>query len=127
MMKPIAGQLPIFFLKKNLSSKVNYFIYIIFYFKSRSEASSGGSKIIGDITIAEYEGSPRRYRPRTSPPAQIRESNVAAVATATASNKQQSTKQRPPLRLPGFPQRVLPPTENNDEVKVAAAAELSRG
>ena len=46
------------------------------------------------------------------------------MATATASNKQQSTKQRPPLRLPGFPQRVLPPTENNDEVKVAAASEL---
>ena len=40
------------------------------------------------------------------------------------ASKQQSTKQRPPLRLPGFPQRVLPPTENNDEVKVAAAAEL---
>ena len=67
----------------------------------RSEASSGGSKIIGDITIAEYEGSPRRYRPRTSPPAQIRENNVAtasaaaaqaaAAASAAAASKQQHT------------------------------------
>ena len=100
---------------------------------TRSEASSGGSKIIGDITIAEYEGSPRRYRPRTSPPAQIRESNVttstatsasAAASAAAAVSKQQSNKQqRPPLRLPGFPQRVLPPTENNnEEVNLTSAA-----
>lgn len=61
----------------------------------RSEASSGGSKIIGDITIAEYEGSPRRYRPRPSPP-------------QTCESVPKQPKSRPPLRLPGFPQRVLP-------------------
>ncbi len=70
----------------------------------RSEASSGGaSKIIGDITIAEYEGSPRRYRPRPSPP-QVR-----------PNESKQKQPQRPPLRLPGFPQRVLPPQENSQE------------
>ena len=70
----------------------------------RSEASSGGgSKIIGDITIAEYEGSPRRYKPRKSPP---------------QKPKQQNQNARPPLRLPGFPQRVLPVP-----VSTASAAE----
>lgn len=69
----------------------------------RSEASSGGSKIIGDITIAEYEGSPRRYRPRASPP----------------QPEKKSQQQRPPLRLPGFPQRVLPavPTDTSEAEK----------
>ena len=62
----------------------------------RSEASSQGSKIIGDITIAEYEGSPRRYRPRVSPP---------QSCEPVPKNGGHGPK-RP--KLPGFPQRVLP-------------------
>ena len=70
----------------------------------RSEASSSGSKIIGDITIAEYEGSPRRYRPRVSPP-------------QSCEPVPKNGQKRP--KLPGFPQRVLPastlpPVENNE-------------
>ena len=51
---------------------------------------------------------------------------IPTIVQQSNINKQQ----RPPLRLPGFPQRVLPPsTENNnlcEEVKgpVAAASEL---
>ena len=55
----------------------------------RSEASSGGSKIIGDITIAEYEGSPRRYRPR----------NSASDQPNSDASKPVQTKR--PLKLPG--------------------------
>ena len=32
----------------------------------QSDNSSNSHRVIGDITIAEYEGSPRRYRPRPS-------------------------------------------------------------
>lgn len=85
----------------------------------RSEASSGGSKIIGDITIAEYEGSPRRYRPRAA----SSQTSDAEVSTSSAAPtpKQAPAPQKRPLRLPGFPQRVLPPAENTDEAKEAAA------
>lgn len=68
----------------------------------RSEASSSGSKIIGDITIAEYEGSPRRYRPRVSPP-------------QSCEPVPKNGQKRP--KLPGFPQRVLPPVENNEATR----------
>ena len=62
-------------------------------YDKRSEASSSGSKIIGDIQIAEYEGSPRRYRPRASPP-------------QSCEPVPKNGPKRP--KLPGFPQRVLP-------------------
>ena len=82
----------------------------------RSEASSGGSKIIGDITIAEYEGSPRRYRPRATPIEAGGPSPDAAVAVKQPAAA--ITNNKRPLKLPGFPQRVLPTTPT------AAAANL---
>ena len=69
----------------------------------QSQASSGGSKIIGDITIAEYEGSPRRYRPRAGGPGGP-EPEGGAPTTKPVMTKR-------PLKLPGFPQRVLPQPE----------------
>jgi hypothetical protein len=88
----------------------------------RSEASSGGSKVIGDLAIAEYEGSPRRYRPRPQAESGSDSSEIAASASASAASKQppqqqQHQQKRPPLRLPGFPQRVLPaaPSAENTE------------
>ena len=69
----------------------------------QSQASSGGSKIIGDITIAEYEGSPRRYRPRAGG------SGGPDQPEGGAPTKPVMTKR--PLKLPGFPQRVLPQPE----------------
>lgn len=80
----------------------------------RSEASSGGSKIIGDITIAEYEGSPRRYRPRPSPP-------------QTCESVPKQPKSRPPLRLPGFPQRVLPSAVDADKTSPPPRSSSSSG
>ena len=68
----------------------------------QSQASSGGSKIIGDITIAEYEGSPRRYRPRAG-------GAGGPDQPEGAPTKPVMTKR--PLKLPGFPQRVLPQPE----------------
>ena len=78
----------------------------------RSEASSGGSKIIGDITIAEYEGSPRRYRPRATPleagGGPSPDTAVTVKQSAAVTNNNHHNKR--PLKLPGFPQRVLPAT-----------------
>ena len=80
----------------------------------RSEASgaSSGSKIIGDVQIAEYEGSPRRYRPR--PPADT--SSEDSTGTGSSGRKHKTGKSGTAssaasgrvLRMPGFPQRVLP-------------------
>ena len=89
------------------------------------------SRIIGGITIAEYDGSPRRYRPRgsnetasnassTSDVSKASGSGIAAAASAASASIPSGMKAvassagrpgRPGLRLPGFPQRVLPQAE----------------
>ena len=78
------------------------------------------SRVIGGITIAEYDGSPRRYRPRgsnetasnTSSNSDV--SKTSAGGGSTAGSVKASTANRTArhgLRMPGFPQRVLPPPE----------------
>ena len=92
------------------------------------------SRIIGGITIAEYDGSPRRYRPRGSNETASNASSnsdaskasgsgiTAASAASIPSGMKVSSSAgrsgRPGLRMPGFPQRVLPSTE----AAVAASA-----
>ena len=61
----------------------------------------GGSKnVIGGVTIAEYEGSPRRYRPRKS------ETTEGAAKKSTGARRRTAPAGSP--KVPGFPQRVIP-------------------
>lgn len=94
------------------------------------------SRMIGGITIAEYDGSPRRYRPRGSNETASNASSTSDVSKASGSggganvNVNSGTKISPVaragrsgLRMPGFPQRVLPPSE--PAASVASVASLS--
>jgi hypothetical protein len=87
----------------------------------KSEQSAAASRIIGGITIAEYDGSPRRYRPRGSNETASNASSNSDVSKASggggggsgsvAKVSAAGRAARPGLRMPGFPQRVLPASE----------------
>ena len=77
-----------------------------------SSQSESASRVIGGIHIAEYEGSPRRYRPRGG----------ADPKSSRGAAKQRTGGGAGAARLlPGFPQRVLPA----EAATAAPAAEAS--
>ena len=61
---------------------------------------AGSKNVIGGVTIAEYEGSPRRYRPRKS------ETTEGAAKKSTGARRRTAPAGSP--KVPGFPQRVIP-------------------
>jgi hypothetical protein len=96
-------------------------------------SSLGGAiqkNVIGGVTIAEYEGSPRRYRPRK----QDLEGGKRAAASSSkrrAGHNSSASAAAGAGKVPGFPQRVLPPTSTaaattaNDVVPAPATASSS--
>ena len=86
------------------------------------------TRVIGGITIAEYDGSPRRYRPRGSNETASNASSnsdisktsstVAAVKTPSVNRSGRGHG----LKMPGFPQRVLPPPETTSSVNTSPVA-----
>ena len=86
-------------------------------------------RVIGGLAIAEYEGSPRRYKPRgaskpdqpqsgssknttPSPPTSQQENRRLSRASSngsSVSNRSSKAAKRPP----GFPQRVLPASSSS--------------
>ena len=96
---------------------------------SSADLSSLGSKnVIGSVTIAEYEGSPRRYRPRKS------DEGAAPAAAGTKKSSSGGARRRiapggagsSPGKVPGFPQRVIPaPKEVAPAVATTATAASS--
>ncbi|XP_034239647.1 uncharacterized protein LOC117644366 isoform X11 [Thrips palmi] len=71
---------------------------------NRSSSSRKGSRIIGGLPIADYEGSPRRYGPRQG------ESSGSHGPSHPTLPSAHSLLSSPSLLTPrpGFPQRVLP-------------------
>jgi hypothetical protein len=95
------------------------------------------NKIIGSITIAEYEGSPRRYRPRMSPEAGeagSREDSKQATPSPSippSSSKMRSrgltpSKASGSARPPGFPQRIVPSTSSQASPASSSSSSSSR-
>ncbi len=62
---------------------------------------------LGGFTIGEYDGSPRRYRPRSS---DVDKNNKGRVSQKHAQQQQLQAPKASPgsSRPPGFPQRVFP-------------------
>jgi len=99
------------------------------------DTDSGPGQVGGvgldSLTIAEYEGSPRRYgrRPATTDrglvPSLVSASHSSASSgpTSVASSKSVSPSRRSGGRRPGFPQRVLS-TQPKPSGPIASVAEL---
>ena len=103
------------------------------FISGQEKMDQASTRVIGGITIAEYDGSPRRYRPRGSNETASNASSNSDVSKASAggggssmpvaasnvSNVKASAGNRTGrhgLRMPGFPQRVLPPPETSSSV-----------
>ena len=88
-----------------------------------SNQSAESSRVIGGIAIAEYEGSPRRIRPRTSD--QQPRSSAAHLSKSKSKKSGSAHHSVANSRLPGFPQRVLPPSSSSSAVAANAAPGLN--
>ena len=106
-----------------------------------SLGGSGGvhKNVIGGVTIAEYEGSPRRYRPRkhemggdqsgevtSSGKKQSSSSKRRGAATGSRSGGgAQGVGASSGPKMPGFPQRVLPAAVAAEPAAVPTASSSS--
>ncbi|XP_040578839.1 uncharacterized protein [Lepeophtheirus salmonis] len=101
------------------------FVDTLYLGEEASNIDKKQSVMIGGVTIAEYEGSPRRYRPRkfcspskTTTASSIRRKVGSSASSSTTSSTSSLAGLRPSLnKLPGFPQRILPPQEETKNLE----------
>lgn len=108
------------------------------------------ARVLGCIPIAEYEGSPRRYRPRMTPnstPVEeerkiVKSPKQSSPASSSSSSHNSRSRDRPTVppnstsssssstpaaaRPPGFPQRVLPTSSKPSQGSPSSSLSSSR-